>query len=127
MNENLNEMLGIKQEPNAELPNDVNKTDDCKKNLAVSKIASSQLSTINTILLVVAIAVMFVGVIMCLVGLDDLSGYYSDPTTFIAGISLAIFALNIFIVRIFVASLIVITRGAEYYTSQMEEKFKIED
>ena len=62
---------------------------------------------------------------MTIAGVDDLDGYYSDPTIFIVGIMLFISGVSYFITRPFIKALITITKCTEYYNAQIEDKFNI--
>ena len=97
-----------------------------KKELSVNSSSSKQLSTLDDILMVVAIVMLIIGVIASLVGLDDLGGYYSDPTTFVCGVVVIVGGVSIFITRVFIKALITITKCAEYYNAQIEDKFYIQ-
>ena len=96
-----------------------------KKDFYVNNSSSKKLSTLDSVLMVVMIILLFVGVILSVVGADDLGGYYSDPTIFICGIVLLVSGLSIIIARIFINSLINITKCAEYYNARIEDEFNI--
>ena len=96
-------------------PNEEN-TD--KKKLIVNNSASNQLSILNSLLIFVALVLLIVGLIMAMVG--------SNPTLFICGVVLFSSGVTTLLVRVLVNSRIIITKSAEYYNAQIEEKFKIE-
>jgi len=94
-----------------------------KKDLLVCNKASAQLKTVNDILIVVVIFMSLTGVIMSICGLED--AHY-DPTLLICGIiTILVPAIVASIACACVNSLIAITKSAEYYNAQTEEKFNI--
>lgn len=100
-------------------------TTNNKKDLIVNSKSSDNLSTLDGILMFIAFIMMIIGIIMTIAGVDDLDGYYSDPTIFIVGIMLFISGVSYFITRPFIKALITITKCTEYYNAQIEDKFNI--
>lgn len=81
---------------------------------------SRRLSTINTILLFVGYILLFVGFFCFAIGLTT----YEDELT-ILGVIVFVSGLLTFLNRIFMSSIISITKSVEYYNAQIEEKFEI--
>lgn len=102
-------------------PKEENK--ELKKKLLVDNSASKNLSTINTTLLILGYISLVVGSACFFIGLSSIYG----AVLIVSGITTFLFGLLVFIYRIFVSSIIAITKSAEYYYAQIEEKFEIEE
>ena len=99
--------------------------DKNKKGLKVDNSASDKLATISTFIMIAAVIMCFVGFVICMANFDELSGYRNDPTKFILGVEVLVAGLCLLVVKVFVNSAITITKSAEYYNAQVEEKFEI--
>lgn len=86
---------------------------DTKPTIEINNDASKKLITLNKFFTVLAIIFLILGIILTGIGIDDLGGYYSDPTLFILGISFVISSIWIFIIRLFIKGFIVIVECAE--------------
>lgn len=91
------------------IPKENEKTTKQKPN----RVVSGKLTNLNVLFTVLAIIFLILGIILTGVGIDDLGGYYSDPTLFMLGISSVILSILIFIKRLFIKGFIVIVECAE--------------
>ena len=115
MGENVNDILGLNTSVSSEEVKAQENVIKLKNDSSTDNLASKQLLNLNKILEIIGFLALISGLICFLIGLSD----YGDNQT-ILGITIFVGGLNIFIIRVFVNSLIQITKSAEYYNARIE-------